>query len=404
MSRNIERANAEAARRIAAVEPRLTDFEPAAAALGLADGELGHAGPPFESVDDIPLPVLNALAGAALHEGWACTPEDAKRRIAKGEIALRSNHALGTVSPMTGVIRPGQMLARIENAAGGGLVHATLAESGRRALRFGVYDANIAEGLSWLDEVLAPALARALPPAGLPLLPVIQEAVALGDDVHQRNVGGMHALVRALDQLDPEARGWLLDNPQHALNYAMASAKLALDAARGVAASSIVTAISRNGDVCGIQLAGTGERWFTARATIPDGAFFPPHGREHAQADLGDSAIMEAYGLGGAAAHIAPELARTMNADWNEAEAAGRRMRECFVASHPRLRPALAGPEGLGLGLDAGKVIARNEAVRIHTGISHRDGATGWIGIGVAFAPVACFTAAMAALHGGTCR
>lgn len=403
MNRGTDVANEEAVRRIGAVEPRLTGFEPAATAVGLRVGELGHAGPPFESVDHIPLPVMNALAGAALHEGWVCTPQDAKRRIATGEIALRSNHALGTVSPMTGVIRPGQMLARIENAAGAGLAYATLAEAGRRALRFGVYDTNIAEGLSWLDHVLAPALERALPPGGLPLLPLIAEAVSLGDDVHQRNVGGVYALARALDRLDPEVRGWLLDNPQYALNYAMASAKLALDAARGIASSSIVTAISRNGDVCGIQLAGTGGRWFTAPATIPDGAFFPPHGRENAQADLGDSAIMEAYGLGGAAAHIAPELALTMTLDWDEAAAAGRRMRDCFAARHPRFKPALAGPQGIGLGLDARKVVARDEPIRIHTGISHRDGAAGWIGIGVAFAPIDCFRAAVEALDDGVC-
>jgi hypothetical protein len=36
--------------------------------------------------------------------------------------------------------------------------------------------------------------------------------------------------------------------------------------------------------------------------------------------------------------------------------------------------------------------------VRIHTGIAHRDGATGWIGIGVARAPAACFEGALAAL------
>lgn len=401
MSGVTEAANEEAVRRIAAVEPYLIGFEPAGEALGLSTGELGHAGPPFAGIDHIPPPVLNALAGAALHEGWACTPEGAKRKIAKGEIRLRSNHALGTVSPMTGVIRPSQMLARIENAAGPGHVHATLAEVGRRALRFGVYDTDTAEGLSWIDHVLAPALAQALPRGGLPLLPIIAEAVSLGDDVHQRNVGGIYSLVRALDRLDAEARGWLLDNPQHALNYAMASAKLALDAARGIKSSSIVTAISRNGDVCGIQLAGTGERWFTAPATLPDGAFFPTYNRDNAQADLGDSAIMEAYGLGGAAAHTAPELARIMSQDWSEAAAAGHRMRDLFIARHPQLQPASAEPGGIGLGLDARNVVTRNEPIRIHTGIAHRDGATGWIGIGVAFAPVACFAAALTALSGG---
>ena len=80
-------------------------------------------------------------------------------------------------------------------------------------------------------------------------MPVLAEATALGDDLHQRNVGAMHALLRGLGDLDDEPRRWLLGNPQHALNYAMASAKLALDAARGAEGSTVVTAISRNGFV-----------------------------------------------------------------------------------------------------------------------------------------------------------
>ncbi len=55
----------------------------------------------------------------------------------------------------------------------------------------------------------------------------------------------------------------------------MASAKLCLDQARGIEGSSVVTAISRNGLVCGIQLAGTGDRWFNAPADLPEGGFFP---------------------------------------------------------------------------------------------------------------------------------
>lgn len=50
------------------------------------------------------------------------------------------------------------------------------------------------------------------------------------------------------------------------------------------------------------------------------------------------------------------------------------------------------------MGLDARNVVAAGEPVRIHTGIAHQDGATGWIGIGVALAPIACFEAALAAL------
>ena len=151
---------------------------------------------------------------------------------------------------------------------------------------------------------------------------------------------------------------------------------------------------------CGIQLACTGERWFEAPATTPDGSFFAPFSRADAQPDLGDSAIMEAFGLGGAVAHIAPDLARTMGQDWQEARAAGRRLRQRFSSRHLWPSPALAGADGIGLGLDARRVVEDGEGVRIHTGIAHRDGATGWIGIGVAVAPVACFDRALKVIDG----
>ncbi len=393
------KANQLAVRRIGDADPMLTGVVKASEALRLGEGELGHAGPPFRSPAAIPLPVLGALSGAVLHEGWAASREEAQRLILSGEIRLHANHDLGVVSPMAGVVRPGQALVRVENRNGDGVTYATLAEAGRKALRFGVYDEAVAAGLRWLDEVLGPALARALPGEGLSVTPLVAEGVALGDDVHQRNVGGMAAFTRALDSLDNAVRAWLLANPQHFLNYAMASAKLALDQASGVAGSSIVTAVARNGVECGIRVAGAGKQWFTAPATIPKGGLFAPFVETDAQPDLGDSAIMEAYGLGGAITHAAPELSRATGRNWLEAIEAGRRMRALFIDAHARIAPVLAGPAGVGLGLDAERVVALNQPVDIHTGIAHRDGRTGWIGVGVAQAPVACFEQAIDALN-----
>lgn len=390
--------NTLAVERILATEPMLVGAQTASLALGLEAGHLGHAGPPFAHAGEIPGVVLNALAAAALHEGWAGDLDGARRLILDGEITLHANHDLGTVSPMAGVVRPGQLLMRIENRAGNEVVHATLAESGRRALRFGCYDGSIAEQLDYLDRVIGPSIVKALPAAGVPLLPLIAQGVALGDDTHQRNVGGMYAFTRQLPALETEVRQWLLGNPQHFLNYAMAAAKLALDRASGVKGSSIITAIARNGVHCGVRIAGAGQRWFTHAATAPQGYFFPPHLPSDGQADLGDSAIVEAYGLGGTVAHAAPELAQLMVQDWSQARAAGRRMRELFVAQHPLIAPSLAGARGVGAGLDARAVVAAGEPVRIHTGIAHRDGVTGWVGIGVALAPVECFQKALAAL------
>lgn len=391
-------ANAEAVRRILNADPILVGVERAEDALKLGEGELGHAGPPFATTSTIPTLVLNALAGAVVHEGWAGTLFEARRLVLDGKIRLHSNHDLGTVSPMAGVVRPRQSVVRVADRNGTGVAFATLAEPGRRALRFGVYDVATAEALRWVDDALADALARALPKQGLRIIPLVAEGTALGDDVHQRNIGGMMAFIRALPDLDAATRSWLFANPQHFLNYAMAASKLALDNADGVSGSTLVTALTRNGAECGIRVAGAGTRWFTAPATTPVGGFFAPFTLADAQLDLGDSAIVEAFGLGGAIAHASPEIARAMGCDWSEALEAGHAMRALFVEQHPVIAPALCGVAGVGAGLDAARVVAAARPVRIHTGIGHRDGQTGWIGVGVAEAPLACFSAALAVL------
>ena len=398
-TRYSDAANQTALERIRECGPTLVGIEPAHAALGIAEGELGHAGPPFADDETLPEPVLNALAGAAIIEGWAGEMAEARKLIERREIRLRCNHSMGTVSPMAGVVRPSQPLMRVEDRHGGGRCYATFAEGGRRALRFGVFDDGVAQHLAFVEQQVAPVIAQALPAEGLPVLPIIAEGVNLGDDVHQRNVGGMYAFLKALPDIDTPVRSWMLDNPQHFLNYAMASAKLCLDQARDIPGSSLVVAIARNGNVCGIQLAGTGDTWFTAPSGIPAGGFYPPFGIDDAQPDLGDSAIMEAYGLGGTASHTSPQMAQVLNAPWIEAFRAGRLQRSFFTEPHPLFRPALAGDDGLGMGLDARIVTAAGEGVRIHTGIAHRDGLTGWIGVGAVAAPVACFEKACAYLE-----
>jgi hypothetical protein len=357
-------ANAKAIERINSCHPLLRELVTASDALGLQQGELGHAGPPFAEGETVPVVVRNALAGAAVHEGWAGTLDEARGLLDRGEITLRSNHSLRTVSPMSGVVRPSQRLFRVEDRATGDSTFATLAEKGRHVLRFGFYNEAVGEQLHHLEGIVAEDIQRAIPDQGLPLIPLIANAVRFGDDVHQRNEGGMASFLAALPSLSSTTREWMSDHPQHFLNYGMAAAKLCLDQARGVAGSSVVTAISRNGVACGIQLAGLGDQWFTGPAEIPAGTIFPPFAAADAHPDLGDSAIMEAFGLGRSEA----------------------------------IAPALAGLLGVGVGLDVIRVVEAGIGVRIHTGIAHKDGTEGWIGVGVAHAPIDCFSKAAATL------
>ena len=114
----------------------------------------------------------------------------------------------------------------------------------------------------------------------------------------------------------------------------MAACKLMLDAARNVPASSMVTAMARNGVTFGIQVSGTGDRWFSSPAPVVNGLYFPGYSIADAAPDLGDSAITETAGLGGFAMAAAPAIVNygaRLNGCRNQA-------RLC-VDRHPRALP-----------------------------------------------------------------
>jgi hypothetical protein len=115
----------------------------------------------------------------------------------------------------------------------------------------------------------------------------------------------------------------------------MAASKCMLDAARGVAASSVVVAAGGNGDRFGIQLASQPGTWFTTRAEPP--AVQP--GLIAADAiplgAIGDSAVVDFLGLGAMTTPAANGDARPAFADiLPDAVAAPRRL---LAAAHPGL-------------------------------------------------------------------
>src|SRR3989304_4885238 len=71
-----------------------------------------------------------------------------------------------------------------------------------------------------------------------------------------------------------------------------------LDPAHGIAGSTLVTAMARNGTDFGIRVSGLGNRWFVAPAEIPVGLFFPGFSQQDANPDIGDSTITETAGIG----------------------------------------------------------------------------------------------------------
>jgi hypothetical protein len=400
-------ANAEALRRLVAADPVLVDCVPAAEALGLGPGEVLHAGPPIAWAAMCPM-LQAAVAGAVRYEGWAAGEADAARAAAT-EVRLTPCHHRSAVGPMTGLVTRTMPVFVVENRAFGNRAHATINEGLGRVLRFGASDAAVLERLAWLRDEAGPLLGQALRRlGGLPLRPLMARALAMGDEMHQRNVAASSLLVRALaPALVREGSGPALErvvdfvsgNDQFFLNLAMAAGKAAADPLAGIPGATVVSTMARNGTEFGIRVAGCGDRWFTAPVNTPAGLFFPGFGPADANPDIGDSAIVETIGLGGMAMAASPAVARFVGAGGLDAALrVTEEMREIALGEHPHFRLPAQDDRGAPVGIDVRRVVATGITPLINTGIAGRTPGTGQVGAGTVRAPLGCFAAAVAAL------
>jgi hypothetical protein len=386
----------------------LVDCVPAASALGLEPHTVLHAGPPIAWEAMCPM-LQGAVVGALRYEGWAGSDGEATALAAGGGVRFEPGHHRGAVGPMTGLITRSMPVLVVENRAFGTRACVTLNEGLGKVLRFGATDDAVLVRLAWLRDEAGPLLGRALRRVdGLDLRPLMAQALAMGDELHQRNVAASALLVRALaPALVREATGpalerlldFLVGNDQFFLNLAMAAAKAATEAIAEVPGATVVSVMARNGTEFGIRVAGCGSRWLTAPVATPEGLFFPGFGPPDANPDIGDSAIVETIGLGGMAMAASPAVARFIGAGGlGQALRITDEMREITLGEHPYLRIATQDGRGAPLGIDVRRVVATGITPLINTGIAGRKPGTGQVGAGIVRAPLACFTAAVEAL------
>ncbi len=397
-------ANAEAIAAVHAVRPRLVGVRPARDVMpALGEGRaLLHAGPPIE-VGRMCGPMIGALVGATLFEGWATEPAEAERLLRSGAIAVSPCHHSGAVGPMAGVVAPSMPVFVVED--GGRQAFASLNEGLGKVLRFGAYDQEVLDRLRWMRDVLGPTLDEVLRAAGpVDTTALFSQALTMGDECHNRVVAATSLLARRLAPALARTTGgvevlkFLAGNDHFALNLSMAGAKLSMNAAAGVAGSTLVTAMARNGVEFGLRVAGTGDRWFTAPVGPADGLFFPGYGIEDANPDLGDSAITETLGLGGFSMAASPAITRFVGGTPEDALAITRSMRRITLAPHPAFALPSLGFAGAPSGIDVLRVLDTGVLPVINTGIAHREAGVGQIGAGIVRAPDEVFVAAVRAL------
>jgi len=405
----IEKGNATAIERVLAAQAVMVDVVPARDAIP-ALGEsrlLLHAGPPIEW-ERMCGPMRGALAGAIVLEGWAPDLERAEKLAASGEVKFAPCHHHDAVGPMAGVISPSMPVYVLEDPTTGRRAYSNLNEGIGKALRFGANDGEVLDKLRWMNAEVGPTLAAALRSLKEPvnIKSIIAQALQMGDECHNRNVGSTSLWSRQLapalarqGEAGVRVLEFMRENNHFSLNANMAACKLMTAAGEGVPHSTLVTTMARNGVDFGIRISGCGERWFVTAAPVPDGLYFPGYGPQDANPDLGDSAITETAGIGGFAMAAAPAVVGFVGGTPADAMAYSIEMADITLARSRDFQLPPLGFVGSPTGIDLRKVLDTGSAPVIDTGIAHRRPGIGQIGAGITRAPMECFVEALAAVE-----
>jgi hypothetical protein len=402
-------ANARAFEAVLEVTATLVDVAPASELLGLERGQFLHAGPPI-TWDRASGPLRGALMGGAALEGLVSDPEEAVALFEAGtSVSLEPCHHRSAVGPMAGVITPSMWLWVLEDADTGRRTFCSLNEGLGKVLRYGAYSPDVLTRLRWLGDVLGPLLQAAVRGTGpVDVTGILTQMLQMGDEAHNRNRAGTLMLLRDLSPAMvtsgweasdvAEALRFIGGNDHFFLNLAMPACKLALDAARGIDGSTMVVAMARNGTDFGIQVAGTGDEWFTGPAQLADGLYLGDFGPDDANPDIGDSAITETAGIGGFAMATAPAIVRFVGGSVADALATTRRMHEITFGENPRWSVPVLEFQGTPTGIDVTKVCRTGILPQINTGMAGKVAGVGQVGAGLVTPPAEIFPKALARL------
>jgi hypothetical protein len=404
----VDRANQKAIDIIRTGQPVLTGVKPAHTVFpGMTKKTIFHAGPPVKW-DDMCGPMRGAFIGALRYEGLAADEAEAVQLMDSGAIDYSPNHHHQAVGPMTGIISYSMPVFVVKNNTYGNSAYCTINEGLGEVMRFGANSDRVVKHLQWLETVLAPVLDRAIQQAGgVNLKNIMAQALAMGDEMHQRNVAASLQFYKTIcgelvDQVSGRndvreiiefvAKG----NEQFFLNLAMPAAKAIMDAARDIPHSTVVTAMSRNGVDFGINVSSLGPTWYTAPVNMPEGLYFPGYTADDANPDMGDSTITECIGIGGFAMGCAPAVVNFVGAasvsvalEYSEA------MGEITLAKTADLPMPNLNFSGVPTGIDIRKVVETGILPVINTGVAHKKPGIGQVGAGIVKPPLEIFVKAL---------
>lgn len=410
-SRLIDEANAKVIALLNSGAPLLKAVDRAGAVVPeMTERTILHCGPAIDWVEMCD-PLQRSIRATIVAEGWADDIDAAGHLVGSGEVELRPANEHSTVVPMATSLGPSVPVYVVENPSGG-VAYSSLNQGAGEAPWFGVANPAAIDRLRFIRAAVGPVLAEAIARKGpTDILALAAQGVVMGDDVHMRVQATTNLflrdllphLVRCSHPAAAEVAAFLSANHLMFLNIAMAAAKARVDSAATVEHSSIIVAMARNGSTFGVQLPGATRQWWVSAAPyVQKALYYPGYTPEMGARDIGDSAVLELIGLGGAAAANSPAVASFLGGRMSDAIAATRAMQLICAGESERFRIPIMDHVGTPIGVDVRRVVEFSLTPSVTTGIVHASAGVGQIGAGVASAPLECFTQAMLDLDGRT--
>ena len=169
----------------------------------------------------------------------------------------------------------------------------------------------------------------------------------------------------------------------------MASAKAVADAARGIDASSVVTAMSLTCRGVSIRVSGLGDQWFDGPFPQVDARLFDGFSISDIEWIGGESLINETVGLGGFAQAAAFPLQNYQGGTPEAMIEMNLAMYDITVGENTDYKIPYLRYRGTPTGIDVLKVVATGITPVLDAGLAGRGG--GQIGAGIVRAPIECF-------------
>ena len=401
----IHEANEQAVNKIKSAEGRLIAIKKAFDVIpNMSKNTILHAGPPIP-FSKMAGPMQGAIIGALIYEGLAKNEKEAIKLAESGAIEFDSAHHHDAVGPMAGIISASMPVHVIYDIVNRNYSYCTINEGLGKVLRYGANSEEVINRLKWIETTFAPVMNEALIlSGGIDIKSIITQALHMGDECHNRNKASSALFLREIavsilktsfsDLEKQEVISFIQKNEHYFLNLSMPYCKVALDAAKNIKYSTVVTAMARNGVSFGIRLASS-NAWYQAPANYVKGLMFPGFIEDDAAPDIGDSAITETCGIGGFAMGGAPAIVQFVGGVVDQAFDYSKQMHDITHGKHQVFTLPTLDFMPTALGIDIMKVLETGILPIINTGMAHKKAGIGQVGAGLVNPPLSCFEKAL---------